>query len=103
MDDRLRVQCRADGQRRCQKTKERRKIIYDAIIELIEDLQIYGISIDYIPINTILKDSDFSKYEIESTNSDADEENKVLLVRKYAVNRSNVYAKSEKTILVVNI
>ena len=81
-------------------TQERRKIIYDAIIELIEDLQIYGISIDYIPINTILKDSDFSKYEIESTNSDADEENKVLLVRKYAVNRSNVYAKSEKTILV---
>ena len=26
MDDRLRVQCRADGQRRCQKTEERRQI-----------------------------------------------------------------------------
>lgn len=83
--------------------QEKRKIIYDAIIEFVEALQLYGICVEYIPLHSILTDSDFSKYEIESTTSDIEEENKVLLVRKYAVNRSNVYAEPEKTVLVINI
>lgn len=84
-------------------TQEKRKIIQDAIFELIESLQPYGIYVDYIPVNTFLKDSDFSKYEIESTTNEEEQENKVLLVRKYAVNRSDVYAELEKTVLVINL
>lgn len=82
---------------------ERRKIIQEAIFELIDSLQLYGICVDYIPVNTIILEADFSKYEIESTMNEVGEENKVLLVRKYAVNRSNVYAETEKTVLVINI
>ena len=44
----------------------------------------------------------FSKCEIE-TISKGYEENKVITVRKYAVNRSKVNAVREKTILVINI
>ncbi len=83
--------------------QERRKVIQEAILELIDSLQPYGISVDYIPVDTIIPDTDFSKYEIESTTNEAEEENKILLVRKYAVNRSNVYAETEKTVLVINI
>lgn len=83
--------------------QEKRKTIQNAIGELINSLMLYGISVDYVPVNTIIPDADFSKYEIDSTTNGADEENKVLLVRKYAVNRPNVYAEKEKTILVINI
>lgn len=83
--------------------QERRKAILGAINELIDSLLPYGISVDYIPINTILSDADFSKYEIESVTNETEEENKILLVRKYAVNRSNVNAETEKTMLVINI
>lgn len=83
--------------------QERRKVIQEAILELINSLQPYGISVDYIPVDTIIPDTDFSKYEIESTTNETEEENKILLVRKYAVNRSNVYAEAEKTVLVLNI
>jgi len=83
--------------------QERRKTIQDAINELIDSLLPYGINVDYIPVNTIIPDADFSKYEIESVTNETEEENKVLLVRKYAVNRSNVHAEREKTMLVINI
>ncbi len=83
--------------------QERRKTIKEAIFKLIESLEQYGICVDYIPVNTIITDADFSKYEIESITNETEDENKILNVRKYAVNRSNVYAEQEKTILVVNI
>lgn len=84
-------------------SQERRKSIQDAIKELLDSLVTYGINVDYIPVNTIVPDADFAKYDIESVTNEVEEENKVLLVRKYAVNRSNVYAESEKTMLVINI
>lgn len=83
--------------------QERRKTIQGAINELIDSLLPYGIIVDYIPINTIVSDADFSKYEIESVTNETEEENKILLVRKYAVNRSNVHAETEKTVFVINI
>ena len=83
--------------------QERRKTIQGAINELIDSLLPYGINVDYIPVDTIISDTDFSKYEIESVTNETEEENKILLVRKYAVNRSNVYAETEKTMLVINI
>lgn len=83
--------------------QERRKVIQEAIQELLDSLLLYGINVDYVPVNTIIPDADFSKYEIESITNEEEEENKVLLVRKYAVNRSNVYAEIEKTMLVINI
>lgn len=83
--------------------QDRRKTIQDAINDLIDSLLPYGINVDYIPVNTIIPDADFSKYEIESVTNETEEENKVLLVRKYAVNRSNVHAETEKTMLVINI
>lgn len=93
----------AENMRISVSAQERRKVILGAINELIDSLLPYGINIDYIPINTILPDADFSKYEIESVTNETEEENQILLVRKYAVNRSNVYAETEKTMLVINI
>lgn len=64
----------------------------------------YGIEIEYIPTHSILDDSDFSRYEVESIScGDNEEENKVIEVRRYAVNRPCVLAEPEKTILVINI
>lgn len=83
--------------------QERRKAIMEAIKELIDSLLPHGIDVEYIPIYTILPDADFSKYEIEGVTNETEEKNKILLVRKYAVNRSNVYAEAEKTMLVINI
>lgn len=84
-------------------TQERRKTIQGAINELLDSLLPYGINVDYIPVHTIISDADFSKYEIESVINETEEENKILLVRRYAVNRSNVHAETEKTVLVINI
>lgn len=84
-------------------TQERRKNIQESIFELIESLQQYGIYVDYIPVNTIISDADFSKYELETMTNESEEDNKVLQIKKYAVNRSNVYAETEKTVLVINI
>ena len=83
--------------------QERRKTIFGAINELLDSLLPYGINVDYIPVNAIISDADFLKYEIESVTNETEEENKILLVRKYAVNRSNVHAETEKTMLVINI
>lgn len=83
--------------------QDRRDYIQDAIFELIESLHVYGINVDYIPINTIIPDADFSKYEIESTTNESEEENKVLRIKKYAVNHSGIYAETEKTVLMINI
>ena len=63
----------------------------------------YDIEIDYIPTHSILDDSNFSRYEVESISGDDEEENKVIEVRRYAVNRPCVLAEPEKTILVINI
>lgn len=81
---------------------EKRNIVQEAIKKLLESLQYYGIEVDYVPINTILPDSEFSRFEVEGISNDNEEGNKVLGVRKYAVNRFNVHVEPEKTILVVN-
>lgn len=87
---------------RLNKTEQQLKF-QNTINDFIQKLRInYSIEVDYVPINTILNDSEYAKYEIE-TISNGEEENKVISVRKYAVNRSNVYAQSEKSILILNI
>lgn len=80
---------------------ENQIVIQNVIDEFVQLLLSYGIEIDYVPINTILSDSMFAKYEVESI-STGEEENKVVSIRKYAVNRYNVYAVPEKTVLVIN-
>lgn len=85
------------------KHSEKRLALQNMIDYLLQFLHNkYNIEVDYVPINTILNDSEYAKYEIE-TISNGEEENKVISVRKYAVNRSNVYAQSEKSILILNI
>lgn len=85
------------------KHSEKRLALQNMIDYLLQFLHNkYNIEVDYVPINTILNDSEYAKYEIE-TISNGEEENKVISVRKYAVNRSDVYAQPEKTILTLNI
>lgn len=87
---------------RLNKTEQQLKF-QNTINDFIQKLRInYSIEVDYVPINTILNDSEYAKYEIE-TISNGEAENKIISVRKYAVNRSNVYAQSEKSILILNI
>lgn len=84
-------------------THKQDEAILNMMQGFVESLLTYGIEVDYIPTNSILTDSEFSKYEVESVSITEEEENKVIEIKKYAVNRPNVYTESEKTMLVINI
>lgn len=84
-------------------THKQNEAILNMIQGFVESLLAYGIEVDYIPTNSILTDSEFSKYEVESVSITEEEENKVIEVRRYAVNRPCVLAEPEKAILVINI
>ena len=78
----------------------------DKIIEVLL-ISLICILIVFLILTLIIGVCSLSTKGVEIVNAkthiNPKEENKILLVRKYAVNRYNVYAETEKTMLVINI
>jgi hypothetical protein len=84
------------------KKSEASQKVSNLITEYKLELETNDVTIDYVPIGSIISDAQFVSCEVEAMIGD-DEHNRVISFSKYAVNSDAVGASHEKTKLKINM